>query len=156
MPGKSIHIALVLFFAFLACRDVYAAVSVTPSSVSVARGQNSTVTLLYRTQSPAAATVTSPNGIFVGPDSIVGTNPVPLVVNQTAGRGRAAESVVVPAAVVERVLRRGVTTFLYRRSFSSGDTADVRISITTDAAAAFGIKRIELYFENRRAEITIP
>lgn len=155
MPKKALYIFLVAFVALLACRNVYAAVSVTPSSVSVARGQNSSVTLLYRIQSAVAGTVTSPNGTFVGPDAILGINPVPLVVNLTAGSGTAVETVVIPSTVIEQVLSSGATSFLYRRSFS-GEIADVRINITTDAAAAFGIKRVELYFDNRRAEITVP
>ena len=155
MPKKALHIFLVAFIALLACHDVYAAVSVTPSSVSVARGQNNSVTLLYRIQSALAGPLISPSGTFVGPDSIVGTNPVPLVANLTAGSGTAVETVVIPSAVIERVLNSGANSFIYRRNFSD-EIADVRINITTDAAAAFGIKRIELYFDNRRAEITIP
>ncbi|RQW84852.1 MAG: hypothetical protein EHM79_13100, partial [Geobacter sp.] len=157
MPKKAFYIFLVAFVTLSACRNVYAAVSVSPSSVSVARGQNSSVSLLYRIQSAVAGTVpvTSPSGTFVGPDSIVGTNPVPLTAMLTAGSGMAAETVIIPSAVIERVLDSGATSFIYRRNFS-GDIADVRITITTDAAAAFGIKRIELYFDNRRAEITIP
>jgi hypothetical protein len=157
MPKKVIHIALVLFFALLACRNVYAAISVTPSSVSVARGQTSTVSLLYQLSAVIAGSTTSANGTFILPDlTIIGSNPVSMTVNLTAGRGSAAETVVISSALIEQVLNSGNTSFIYRRTFTSGDTASVRINITTDAAAAFGIKRIELYFDNRRAETTVP
>jgi hypothetical protein len=163
MPRKAIYISLVVFFAILAGRNVYAAVSVTPSSFSVARGQTGTVTLSYQltgvqsaTGAPLTGVVTSTNGIFLTPDSIIGTNPAPLVANLTDGRGTASETVIIPSSIVGNVLNRGLANFIYRRTFSSGDTASARVNITTDAAAAFGIKRIELYFDNRRAEITVP
>ncbi|MHC1696628.1 MAG: hypothetical protein AB9919_00895 [Geobacteraceae bacterium] len=163
MPKKALYIFLVAFVALLACRNVYAAVSVSPSSFSVARGQTGTVSLLYQfsgvlsaSGAPLTGVLTSTNGIFLLTDSIIGTNPVPLVVNLIEGRGIASETVIIPASVIRTVLDSGLTTFTYRRSFSNGDAVSARVTITTDAAAAFSIKRVELYFDNRRAEITVP
>jgi len=163
MPKKALYIFLVVLVALLSCRNVHAAVSATPSSFSVARGLTSTVSLSYQfsgvlsaTGAPLTGVVTSTNGIFLLPDSIIGTNPVPMVVNLTEGRGVASETVIIPANVIRTVLNSGLTSFTYRRTFSNGDAANARITITSDAAAAFGINRIELYFDNRRAEITVP
>lgn len=160
MPKKALYIFLVVFVALIACRNVNAAVSVTPSSVTVARGQTGSVSLSYLfsgvvsvTGAPLTGVVTSPNGTF---EPRIGTNPVPMVVNLTEGRGIGSETVIIPASVINTVLDSGLTTFSYRRTFSNGDAANVRITITTDAAAAFAINRIELYFDNRRAEITVP
>lgn len=163
MPKKALSIFLVVFAVFLSCGNVFAAVSVTPSSFSVARGLTSSVSLSYQfsgamraTGAPQTGVITSTNGNFLLTDSIIGTNPVPMVVNLTEGRGIASETVIIPASVIKTVLDSGLTTFTYRRTFSNGDAASARITITTDAAAAFAINRIELYFDNRRAEITVP
>jgi hypothetical protein len=142
------------------CSRGFAAVNVTPSSFSVASGQATTITLHYNfsgigLMTPFTGIITSPNGTFIA-DAILGTNPVPMSVNITNGSGSASEVVVIPAAVVERALSRGVS-FVYRRTFSapSGDTAAIQISITSDAAANFNVKRVELYFDNKRAEVTV-
>lgn len=163
MPKNAIYIFLFVFSALFVCSNVHAAVSVTPSSFSVARGQTGTITLTYQLSglldaagAPLTGVVTSTNGIFLLAGSIAGTNPVPMVVNVIGGRGTASETVVIPSDVIGRVLNNGMASFTYERTFSSGDAARARINITTDAAAAFGIKRIELYFDNRRAETTVP
>lgn len=157
---------LVLLFAFLMffiCSSGYAAVNVTPSSFSVAYGQATTITLQYNLSgiglmTPYTGIITSSNGTFLTPDTIIGTNPVPMSVNITNGSGTASEVLVIPAGVVERVLSRGLNSFMYRRVFPppSGDTAIVQISITSESAASFNVKRVEMYFDNKRAEMTVP
>lgn len=142
-----------------------AAVNVTPSSISVAQGQAGTITLQYQftnvldlVGSPLTGVITSTNGTFLTTDAVLGTNPVPMPVNITGGRGMASEVLVVPVGVIERALRNGTKNFWYRRIFASaaGETAMVQMSITSESAASFNIKRIELYFDNRRAEVTVP
>jgi hypothetical protein len=158
MPRIIHHILLVLFVSLAICSNGYAAINVTPSSASLVRGQASTATFLYQlSRASAFGTTTSTNGTFLLPDgTIIGTNPFSLIINQTAGSGTAAETVVMAPAMIEQVVKSGNTSFIYRRTFTNGDTTSVRVYITTDAAATFGIKRVELYFDNRRAEITVP
>jgi len=64
----------------------------------------------------------------------------------------------IPVRAIERALQRGTNRFTYVRTFTGPNlnlNATVNISITTEAGADFGVRRIELYFENRRAEITV-
>jgi hypothetical protein len=143
----------------LACAEVYGAVTVAPGSINITRGQASTVTIQYQfTVVSRAATeiITSTSGFFLIPDAVIGTNPVPMTVSVRGTNAVASETVVIPVGIIERALNSGYTSFIYRRTFSNGDTAEVRITIASAAAASFAVQRIELYFENRRAESTIP
>lgn len=149
---------------FLICGRGFAAVNITPSSINVAQGQATTVTVQYQFTkvmlspiTPFTGVITSTNGTFISPDAIIGTNPVPMPVNINSGRGTASEILIIPAGVVERALSGGSTSFIYRRIFTSpmGDTAIMNVSITSDAAASFNVKRVELYFDNNRAEVTV-
>jgi len=148
-------------FLFICSRGI-AAVNIAPSSINVAHGQATTITLQYNFAgigliTPFTGIITSNNGTFMTPDAIIGTNPVPMSVNITNGGGVASEALIIPAGVVERVLSRGLTGFIYRRIFASptGETAVLQISVTSESAASFNVKRIELYFDNKRAEVTV-
>jgi hypothetical protein len=81
-----------------------------------------------------------------------------LTVNIQNGSGRASEVINIPVRVIERALQRGTNRFTFVRTFTGPNinlNATVNFSITTEAGADFGVRRIELYFENRRAEITV-
>lgn len=81
-----------------------------------------------------------------------------MTVNIQNGSGRASEVINIPVRVIERALQRGANRFTYVRIFTGPNInlyAAVSFSITTEAGADFGVRRIELYFENRRAEITV-
>ena len=150
-------ILLVVSAVFLSCES-YADVTVSPSSFSIARGQATTVTLQYQFNNidPAFPVLVSPNALFrIGFDTI-GSNPVPMSVVVRGGRATAVETVVIPVGIIERVLQRGTANFSYRRVFSDTYFVSVSLTITSEGAASFSVKRIELYFDNRRAEITIP
>ena len=157
-----------LFFSclvLLICSRGFAAVNVAPSSFSVAQGQATTVTLQYQFTDIHASTgplftgvLTSTNGTFLA-GGVIGSNPVPMSVNIINGRGTASEILVIPVGVIERALRSGTTKFIHQRVFMGaspmGDIAAVQISITSDSAASFNVKRVELYFDNNRAEVTV-
>jgi hypothetical protein len=162
MRRKTITTLLFACLVLFICSRGFAAVNVTPSSFSVAHGQATTITLQYQFAGEGVVTpfngiITSTNGTFMSPDAVIGTNPVPMSVNITNGGGAASEIVVIPAGVVERALSRGFNNFIYRRVFASpaGDTAVVQINITSESAASFNVKRVELYFDNKRAEVTV-
>lgn len=165
MQRKATATLLFSCLVLLICSRGFAAVNVAPSSFSIAQGQASTITLQYQFTDIHASTgplytgvLTSTNGIFMR-DVVLGTNPVPMSVNITNGRGIASEILVIPVGVIERALRSGTTNFIYQRAFvgasPTGDIAAVQISITSDSAASFNVKRVELYFDNKRAEVTV-
>jgi hypothetical protein len=75
------------------------------------------------------------------------------------GSGQTLENLQVPVGVVQASLAAGTNRFTYEREFSGAGlsiTSQVRFLITGAGAADFALQRIRLYFENRRAEITVP
>jgi hypothetical protein len=101
----------------------------------------------------------SSSGTFTGPTGTLSTNNTPVSATITNGFGSAVETIVVPIGLIERVLQTGQNRFSYSRTFGvSGTdigTVNVNFVITTESAASLGIKKIDLYFEDRRPEITI-
>lgn len=161
MLRKAAGVLLFSFLVFFICGRGFAAVNVAPSSISVARGQASTVTLQYQftdiheSSGPLMnGVITSTHGTFMGGG---GTNPVPMSVSITNGRGTASEILIIPVGVIERALASITSGLTYQRVFGlPAQIANVSINITSsDAAASFNVKRIELYFDNKRAEVTV-
>ncbi len=135
-------------------------VSPVPSSFNIPRGQSSSAGINYQfTGSPSLnTTINSSSGSFMVGSETIETNPVPLTATIQNGAGRAPEVINIPVKVIERALQRGSNRVAYVRTFIGANislTATVNLNITTEASADFEIKRVELYFENRRAEITI-
>ena len=133
-----------------------------PSSFHVPRGQSSLSGVVYQfTSSPPASTsLNSPSGSFLVGGNVIEVNPVPLSVNLQNGSGQVPEVIHTPVRVLERTLQSGTNRFSYSRIFGilTGNVTErttVNFTITAEAAADFAIKRIGLYFENRRAEITV-
>lgn len=136
-------------------------VSTSPSSVNVARGQSTSITITYSFSGVAVDGVfTSPTGYFL-PD--LGTNPVPLSVTIVKGSGRVSETLTIPLSVVERAFRQGMGRFTYQRTFilqkeeKVSETAMVNIRITPETIAEFSLRRVELYFDgkDRRPEAIV-
>jgi len=137
--------------------------SVNPSSIKISGGQSKNVNLSYQfnANNLLNTTLSSSKGRFILNSEVIETNSKSLTVNIKKGYGTVSEIVNVPIKVIERVLRQKQNNFIYTRNFAdSGSNISLNGSttfhITTDATADFDINRIELYFENRRAEITIP
>jgi hypothetical protein len=135
-------------------------VNPVPSSLSIPRGYSSLSNVLYQFTGSSSlnTTLNSSAGDFVVGSEIIGTNAIPLTVKIKNGNGNVSEVINVPVAVIERALKRGANNFIYVRNFSDASinvTATVNFMITTEAGADFEIKRIDLYFENRRPEITV-
>ncbi|MDH3382821.1 MAG: hypothetical protein OEM42_02035 [Deltaproteobacteria bacterium] len=147
--------------------DVGAAVTIVPSQSSVPVGQTSTITVQYRftglltaaTGGPYNGPETSTGGTFLTPTSIpLGTVSTTVTATITNGAGQTGESVTVPASVLEAARRQGFNQILLQRIFTgafNSPVAQVNIAITSEAVGPLRIKRIELYFENRRGEITV-
>lgn len=137
-----------------------AAVTATPSSVNVVRGQSNTVVITYQFSGYVIGngTLTSNQGIYFTPDTIIGYNNMPLTVSIVGTVGTTSETVVIPVSILEKALQRGTAQFFYRRVFTGmigTDTATINLTITGEAGGTLGIKRISVYFGNGRAETTV-
>jgi hypothetical protein len=138
-----------------------AAVTVTPSSVNVVRGQANTVVITYRfsTMIAGSGSMTSPQGLFFTTDSTIGWNNLPLTVIISGGIGTVTETVVIPVNITEKVIQQGKSQFRYRRTFSDialgVETATINLTITGETGGTLGIRLMSLYFGNNRAETTV-
>ena len=135
-----------------------AAVTVTPSSVSVVRGQTNTVVITYRfsNSSFGSGSTTSPYGQFLVGTTIVEQNNLPLTAIITGGIGTVTETVVMPVKIMEKVLQQGTAQFIYKRSFNIGwGDATINLTVSGETGGTLGIRRLALYFGNGRAETTV-
>jgi hypothetical protein len=135
-------------------------VTVAPSSFTIARGYSSSNAVLYQFIGTTSlnTTLTSAGGNFMVGSEIIEANANFLTVDIRNGLGDIPEVIHIPVRVIERALKRGSNNFQYVRTFTGTNIsliATVNFTITTEAGAAFDIKRIELYLENRRPEITV-
>jgi hypothetical protein len=135
-------------------------VNPVPSSFIVPRGQSSSKNIYYQFTGTSSlnATLNSSGGNFIVGSDTIDANPIPVTVTVQNGSGRISEVINIPVRVLERAIQRGSNRFNYVRTFIGANislTATVNFTITTEAGAEFDIKRIELYFENRRAETTV-
>ncbi|RJQ14992.1 MAG: hypothetical protein C4560_11125 [Nitrospiraceae bacterium] len=163
---KKIYALILTLILFSTGYSEAAVGTVSPPSISVTKGVPSTATLVYRLSDVAATNCEyrSSKGSFIGGTSpLLEENPVALtvVIPSTINSGSATETLRVSAGLIEKALRRDIRTFTYTRVFESvtcddiAVTMNVTITVKGEASAEFGITRMELYFENRRPEITI-
>ncbi len=164
---KKYSLLIMLWLIFGLTTLSYAQVTVIASKTNIPRGQSSVVTLNYQVTNPnyTPCSMTSNFGTFEIGNVALGTNSTPLTINIPSNVNfmQAIESLNIPFRVIEKAIKMGFNKFQYVRTFSSQTcfgayvpSTTVTFYITTEAAADFDIKRIELYFENRRAEITVP
>ncbi|MDF2954137.1 MAG: Serine protease [Thermodesulfobacterium sp.] len=164
---KKILFLIIFFFILCANYEIYAqsSIEVIPSSIKAPREERSIFTINYRIVIDPyyhpLGTYTSDKGEFLVRGNVIGTVNKPLSVTILSADeiGWVSEHLIIPVAVIERALNRGSNIITYQRIFSNYGyylTANLTIYITTEAGAEFKIKRIELYFNNKRAEITVP
>ena len=156
------RIILLIFVCTFACEHAFAeSLTVTPPSLNIPRGQSSASVVVYQfTGNPAInTTLVSPSGTFAAAGSPVGSVNVPVHLTVRKGSGNVSEAVQVPVRVIEETLRKGLTAFTYVRTFSGSGigpfTTVVNFMITTEAGSSFNIRRIVLYFDNRRPETVV-
>ncbi len=135
-------------------------VSVSPKRVIIPRGMSSILNLVYTFSggSDINTTLKSTQGFFDVNGRKIGLVSKSLMVHVRNGRATVTEKVNVPVAVLKRAERLGTTRFTYKRAFINEEfnlPVSASIVITTEAASGFRISRIQLYFGNKRAEITI-
>jgi hypothetical protein len=133
----------------------------TSLTTSVTRGIFNTRTVSYQltASSPVTLPLISNAGVFSLRGTILETINQPLTVFLLNGRGQASETITVSPGLIEQVLSQGSNSFVFQRSFSLGGspvlTTTVTLNITTEGAAPFDIKSIQLYFENRQIEVSV-
>ena len=160
MKKCSLAILALILTGLLAPSFSQAAVTVTPSSVSVVRGQTNTVVITYRFSSSScgSGSTTSPYGQFLVGTTIVEQNNLPLTAIITGGIGTVTETIVMPVKIMEKVLQQGTAQFTYKRWFNSGivmGEATINMTVSGETGGTLGIKRLSLYFGNGRAETTV-
>lgn len=143
----------------LVTSSAHASVSISPSSINVAKGRFTGVTISYSFSlsglPDGTYTLTSPGGNFLLGAQNIGSINVPLSVNiqvqNGVGSALVSEAITIPLSVVERAYRAGSGTFAYQRVFTSQvaptQTATVNIRITPESIAEFSLRRVELYFD---------
>jgi len=158
MKKNILAIFALLLIGLLAASFSQAAVTVTPSSVNVVRGQTNTVVITYRFATIiGSGNEMSSQGIYFTPDTTIGFNNVPVTTFITGGIGTITETVVIPVNIMEKVLQSGTAQFFYRRQFFglSVETATINMTVSGEAGGTLGIRRLSLYFGNGRAETTV-
>ena len=136
-------------------------VSAVPSVLTLAPGQSYAQTFLYTLSNPTLDNlVESPNGVFQGRGGVIlGTVNTFLSIDIVGSTGRLTETVPIPASIIERALETQSNPFTYSRTFfEDGEptfTLQIPVRIASEAAADFSIRRLELYFPNRRGSTTV-
>jgi subtilisin family serine protease len=156
-------IIFLVFSALPALAQVTAplpSITATPPSFNIPQGQSSNLKVIYtfKGSSGIKTILNSPGGSFMAGNQTIETNKISLNMNVQNGSGQNAEVINVPVRVIERTVRKGLNKFTYVRTFSESNinlNTTVKFNITTEAGADFGIKKIELYFENKKPEITV-
>ncbi len=157
---------LVVSAAFSGAASAATTVTVSPTTLNTARGVGSTFTIIYRVSAPDCPDpVTATRSQFYNPNSDVffgdsPTSPSTLVIPIVRGSGIATEILTVPAGTTEKALRKKFNRIFFNRVFNGCGLVnylrEITINITGEADADFLVNRMDLYFENRRAEITVP
>lgn len=133
-------------------------VTPVPSTLNVTWGVPAGRNITYKFVGGGNTTLQSQGGRFVANGQEIGTVNVPLNVTIKNGQGSVPEFLNIPVDLIAKAAKMKVSQFEYRRGFSGAPgsvEAVVKIFVTSEAVGDFNINRMELYFENRRPEITI-
>jgi len=166
-----------LFFIFtaflLSTQTLEGQTTFSTSPITIPRGTQSPRSVIYNITSGDGCTgAFSPIGTFqsgpTGVGAALGSVNTPLSITMIGPpfgttRGSAAEILVVPIAVIKRAEQLGLNRFSYTRTFAmsgcfTGGGPQIgitQIALTGEATAEFSINRLQIYFENHRAEITV-
>lgn len=128
----------------------------TPGSARVPLGGSATVTITWNVPVNDGPVARSPSGVFRGGVDATLLGTVSTSLSKPAAAGTTAiitESLLVPADVIYRAHKMGLTSFTYFRDFEdegtlSGQPGFVTINIVSSAAAGFSVSRLALAFDN--------
>jgi hypothetical protein len=163
---KKIGYLLLMVTVFLITMETTeAAITTSPSSIIIPRGLQATRSITYNFQNIGinCTQAVSNNGQFISGQTILGDVNTSVSTQLNQGSGRATETIIIPVRIIKRAEELNVNRFQYTRVFTySGAGCNtlpenniVQVTLTTEAGAEFSITRLQLYFENRRAEITV-
>jgi len=169
---KISSVPIPLLFLFLCIHVAHAAVVSSPSNIVISRGSQTTATFAYRISNTNPGDnhtlATSSSGEFkIGTTSLGVINNAVSVTLSDPGTGiltgKTSETVILSTGVIKRAEKFKVNTFQFERHFtltggsvpSYSLTSVVTINVKTAGDADFCIKRLRLYFENNRGEITV-
>jgi hypothetical protein len=145
----------------LLCGKSFATITPIPSPLTVARGQAASRSITYNIQGIdiLSDTITSTGGYFYVGGELVGTNSQVLTAQMSHNNATVTEALVIPVSIIEAALARHSNTITYQREFIGGvfplEIVSVNIIVMSEAASDFEIKRMDLYFANRRPDITV-
>ncbi len=157
------YLLLILTIFLISIETTEAQITTSPSSITTPRGLQTTRRITYSITSPGCLTASSNSGVFIRGQTILGTVSTTLSTNLTNGSGTVSETLIIPIRVIRQAEQLGINRFEFRRQFDlfslvglcATFNSSVQITLTSEAAAEFKITRIQLYFENHRAEITV-
>ncbi|MBU0483096.1 MAG: S8 family serine peptidase [Proteobacteria bacterium] len=134
--------------------------SVSSPMISIQRRTAATQGITYRATATGATTAQlySDHGVFMAGGSQIGVSPTPVTIPLIGMTGVAMENLVIPVTVSRRAEEAGQSRMTYQRIFSGGNTTlttEIEIFLATDATADFKINRLQLSFDNGRAETTV-
>ncbi|MEW6374316.1 MAG: hypothetical protein AB1502_00810, partial [Thermodesulfobacteriota bacterium] len=164
---KRIVYLLIILTGFLVSIQTAEAqtISTSPSSITIPRGLQSARSITFNVTTPlglGCTLVTSTVGEFRSGNTLLGSVNTTLTIPITGTSGNATETILIPIRVIKMAEQLNVNRFQYRRTFNftcnvpvGPQTATVQVSVTGEATAEFSITRLQLYFENHRAEITV-
>ena len=165
------RIAFLLFIPLMILISVQigeAAVTASPSSITIPRGLQSARTITYSISSSGGCTQVhsnfgrfiAPNGFWLGEVNTYISSPLSGPTIPT--KGTINEALIIPVGVIKRAEQLGARQFIFWRSFNylpgvceGSETMTILITLTGEATAEFSVNRMQLYFENNRAEITV-
>lgn len=139
-------------------------VTTSPSVISIPRRLQTARPVSYNVTGVIdCSQADSTGGVFVSGSNVLGSVNTFVFIPLNGGAGRTTETIVFPIRVMKAAESLRVNSFQFRRTFNytcgrptpPPETGLVQIVLTGEASTEFGITRLQLYFENRRAEITV-
>lgn len=168
---KKIISILIFILSIAIAHAAQSAVTTLPSSLTMSEGLPATRSVTFTISDPdCASTATSTSGEFTSGSTVLGTENRTLSTTLTSGvragvySGSVTETLTIPKQVIKKATEAGLNVFEYRRTFSVGtgpdcsitsQTGTVTMHVTSKAEADLRITRLQLYFENKKAETTI-
>lgn len=132
----------------------------TGAAVVVTQPSAVFVTWILESGTSAPSTISSPEGLFVLGDQVLGQVTTSLTTNVAPnGTGTATETLLIPPDVSNKAFKQKAPTFFYRRTFTSsadGSSANAALTcrLSTSAYGNFSIGAVTIYFRNQRGEST--
>lgn len=159
--GAALAVKRMYSLAVGAAPNVQFSGSASPATAQVRPDTATVVNVRHNLRSTLSTpmALTSALGSFVAGGRTLATVSRTLSVSLNAGSGSVAETVTVPASVVQQAREIGASDLQYRRSFSyNGANAaetSIRLNPMQKALGLLRVRKLRLFFDNKRPEITV-